>query len=172
MRYSLKLTLNSREPTGEARASHEINCDFLGTSGRAVLRVGLSVWLFGCVYAPFACLFDPRPLVDGVSYLLVYLLIGLFVLYFFCWHYADREIVTITDGMLILRREFWRFGRSICYDVLMLANPQYVPLGDASRGKLRFKYRGKPVETAPGLDQADAQRVLDEIVASQKRTAP
>jgi len=167
MRYSLKLTLNSREQAGAARASYEINDDFIGTWGRAVLRVGLSVWLFGWFYAPFAFLFAPRPFGDGASYFLTYLLMGLFILYFFCWHHADREVITVTDRAIILRREFWHFGRSVSYDLRKVAAPEYVPSGAEDKGVLHFRYGTRSIETTPGLSSAEAQKLLDQIPASQ-----
>lgn len=97
------------------------------------------------------------------------------IAYWILWMAVGKEVVRITHEGLSLTREVLGMGRTREYDVEHVkalrvapdrtdANMQFFRGLDSSGGLIAFDYGAKTVRFASSIDEAEAARIVDDIV--------
>jgi hypothetical protein len=137
----------------------------------------VAAWLSSLVFLAAAYLKPPRSPYgnDGpswaiqISFLLVWLAAGCAWAYLWLWNLIGREEVTIDGQVIAVRR--WPLGRRREYDVRHVRRLRASPSARSSfrdpsgffGGALAFDYGARTVRLGNGIDEAEAQLIVESI---------
>jgi hypothetical protein len=117
---------------------------------------------------------------EGSLFLTVWLILwtlgGVFAVYAWLWTAFGKEIVSIQQGALAIKREVLGFGRSREYDLihikrLRVAQPTSWSRNGAtgsSLGRIAFDYGAKTIRFAGGVDETEALTIISELRSRQR----
>lgn len=147
------------------------------------LMIFLPVWL---VFWAAGARVVVRTILEGgpgsrgflVGWLLLWTIGGAFALAAFLWMAFGREIVETSGGSLRVRREAVGFGRSWSYELAHVQNLRCSPapfnpfsFGGSMRywgfgnGGVGFDYGASTIRVLPGLDESEANKIVDSLRA-------
>jgi hypothetical protein len=111
-----------------------------------------------------------------VAWFVVWTVAGVLAVYAWLWQVMGKEIVTVRDGILTLRRDIGGFGLNKVYDLDQVrelrAEPAVFDPMDLSMalqlwgiggGAIAFDYEGKTRRFGIGLDETEAKQAVAAI---------
>jgi hypothetical protein len=143
------------------------------------LSFWLCGWLFGAVMVT-ATMFRTHNVANlfiGV-WLLFWLSAGFVIMNIVAWQIFGKEIVTIGNGIISIRRTGTLFRKNKSYDLAHVTNvyAKEQPLYNRgynntkslfNRGTINFEYGLKTVRFGDGLDEAEARHIIEMLKAKK-----
>ncbi len=147
---------------------------------RLLVSVFLLLWLGGWAYGEVSVINemlespDPEPML--LFWLAAWTLAGLFVVALLAWSLAGREVVRVTPSAVRITRRAFGIGRTKSYDAMQIRDLRVSPAKIASSrpragrraprreaGGIEFDYGASTVKFGSGLDENEAQQIVDRI---------
>jgi hypothetical protein len=145
----------------------------------AFLGFWLCGWAFGEFMAPvgiFSAKKDPGASLFILVWLCAWTIGGGFAIYIWLWMVRGREIVRISPSTLAIKRDVFGAGRTKNYDITKVSRLRFAPASynpfDFHRslafwglggGGIAFDYGYSTVRFGSGLDDAEAEHILQRI---------
>jgi len=142
----------------------------------------LGVWLLGWLMGEMtviAQLFSRRP-AGPEAFLLIWLIFwtvgGGFAAYIWLWMLAGRERILMGSSTLLTKRDVLGLGRTRTYEYHKIRNLRVAPqptgprnagvalrLSGLAGGLIAFDYEGKTIRFGAGIDEAEAQMIVERM---------
>jgi hypothetical protein len=148
------------------------------------LSAWLVGWVVGEVTVPTAFIKgnkDTGALVFSIAWLVAWTIGGAFAIYIWLWNIAGKERVTINNLNLTVKRELFGYGRDKEYEMSQISNLRvsaqpFNPFNFSASfqfwgvggGVLAFDYGSRTYRFGSGIDEAEANHIIERIKAQYK----
>lgn len=144
----------------------------------AFLSFWLVGWAFGEITAPLAVFKNPHAgaFLFIVFWLTLWTVGGAFAIYTWLWMIAGREIVSVSNTALSVKREILGFGRKRSYDITEVKNLRVAPwtinpydfsagmkFWGLGGGPIAFDYGAKTFRVGAGLEEAESDQIVQRL---------
>ena len=148
------------------------------------LAVWLVGWAFGEVMVPATFFSGDKPsgpMVFIAVWIIGWTIGGAFALYIWLWNVAGKERITVNNQGLIVQRELFGYGREKEYEMTHISNLRVSPqpfnpfnvsaslqFWGIGGGVLAFDYGSRTYRFGSGIDEAEANQIMERIKAQYK----